>query len=110
MAVRTRDELLSAIQARIGDDTSDEALTLIEDVTDTLSDYDTKVGEDWKSKYEDLDNSWRKRYRDRFFQTPDNGTTTPQDVVDDNETDIKEESEDKTFDELFEEKGENSGY
>ena len=38
MAVRKKDELLSAIRARLGDDTSDEALSLIEDFHDTLND------------------------------------------------------------------------
>lgn len=38
MAVRTREEIIAQISARMGDDTSDEAIALIEDVTDTLSD------------------------------------------------------------------------
>lgn len=110
MAVRTRDEILSAIRARLGDDTSDDALTIIEDIDDTFSDYETRTGDDWKSKYDELDAQWRKRYRDRFFQKADNGETTPEDVKDDNAEDLKDESEVKDFDELFTEKEENSGY
>ena len=110
MAVRTRDEILAAIRSRLGDDTSDDALTIIEDIDDTFKDYETRTGEDWKSKYDELDAQWRKRYRDRFFQKADNGETTPDDVKDDNEEDIKEESEVKDFDELFTEKEDNSGY
>lgn len=115
MAIRSKDEIMTAIRARIGDDTSDEALSLIEDVNDTITDYDTRVADqtDWKAKYTENDESWRKRYRDRFFgidETPGNTTTTPATVVGDNASDLKGESEDKTFDELFEEKGENSGY
>lgn len=110
MAVRTRDEILAAIRSRLGDDTSDDALTIIEDIDDTFKDYETRTGEDWKTKYEELDAQWRKRYRDRFFQKADNGETTPDDVKDDNEEDIKEESEVKDFDELFTEKEDNSGY
>lgn len=110
MAVRTRDEILAAIRSRLGDDTSDDALTIIEDIDDTFKDYETRTGEDWKSKYEELDAQWRKRYRDRFFQKADNGETTPEDVKDDNEEDLKEESEVKDFDELFTEKGDNSAY
>ena len=102
MAVRTRDEILAAIRSRLGDDTSDEALTIIEDIDDTFSDYETRTGDDWKSKYDELDAQWRKRYRDRFFQKADNRETTPEDV--------KDESEVKDFDELFTEKEENSGY
>lgn len=110
MAVRTRDEILAAIRSRLGDDTSDDALTIIEDIDDTFKDYETRTGEDWKSKYDELDAQWRKRYRDRFFQKADNGETTPDDVKDDNEEDLKEESEVKDFDELFAEKEDNSGY
>ncbi len=110
MAVRTRDEILAAIRSRLGDDTSDDALTIIEDIDDTFKDYETRTGEDWKSKYDELDAQWRKRYRDRFFQKGDNGETTPEDVKDDNEEDLKEESEVKDFDKLFTEKEDNSGY
>lgn len=102
MAVRTRDEILAAIRSRLGDDTSDDALTIIEDIDDTFKDYETRTGEDWKGKYDELDAQWRKRYCDRFFQKADNMETTPEDVND--------ESEVKDFDELFTEKEDNSGY
>lgn len=105
MAVRTRDEIMEAIKARLGDDTSDEALAIIEDVNDTFSDYETRSTDDWKSKYDELDANWRKRYRDRFFQSPGG-----KEVVSYNEEDLKGESEEKSFDSLFEEKEDNSGY
>lgn len=107
MAVRTRDEILAAIRSRLGDDTSDDALTIIEDIDDTLKDYETRTTEDWKGKYDELDAQWRKRYRDRFFQKADNKETT---LDDDNEEDSKDESEVKDFDELFTEKEDNNGY
>lgn len=109
MAVRTRDEILAAIRSRLGDDTSDDALAIIEDVDDTFKDYEVRTS-DWKSKYDELDAEWRKRYRDRFFQKNENEETTPEKVVEDNEDDLKEESEVKSFDELFEEKEDNNGY
>ena len=67
--VKTKDEILEAIKAKIGEDTSDEAIALLEDVTDTLNDYDNKANTDtdWKAKYEENDKEWRKRYTDRFF-------------------------------------------
>ena len=37
MAVKTRDEIMEAIRKRIGEDTSDEAISLLEDVTDTFT-------------------------------------------------------------------------
>lgn len=71
MAIRSREELLTSINARFADDTSDEVLALIEDVTDTLSDYDRRIGDstDWESKYNQLDSEWRERYKARFFDS-----------------------------------------
>lgn len=112
MAVRGRDEMLAALRSRIGDDTSDDALALIEDFTDTMSDYESRVGDDWKSKYEENDRTWRQKYRDRFFQSPSNGggNTTGDSVITDNADDLRSESEPKSFDSLFTERSENSGY
>lgn len=110
MAVVTRDELMERIRSRIGEDTSDEALALIEDFTDTFTDFETRTGEDWKSKYDELDKTWREKYKARFFQKPDDKETTPEDVKEDNEEDSKDESKEKSFDELFTEKEDNNGY
>ena len=68
MAVRTKDEIIELVKTRIGEDTSDEALGFLEDISDTLSDYDTRITEsgDWKARYEENDAEWRKRYKDRF--------------------------------------------
>lgn len=64
MAVKTRDEIMEAIRKRIGEDTSDEAISLLEDVTDTFADYETKAADktDWKAKYDEMDANWRKKY------------------------------------------------
>lgn len=92
MAIKSIDEIMGAIRARVGDDTSDEAIALVEDVSDTLNSLST--GEDWKKKYEDNDAEWRKKYRDRFFN-PDK----PVDI--DPEPDP--EPERLTFEKLFKE-------
>ena len=72
MPALSKDQLLAKIKERIGEDTSDEALQFIEDVTDTIDDYESKTKDntDWKKKYEDNDAEWRKKYKDRFFNTP----------------------------------------
>ena len=72
MAVKTREELLSSIKARIGEQTDDETISFIEDISDTLTDFETRAngdGEDWKTKYEENDSAWRKRYTERFFSS-----------------------------------------
>ena len=96
MAIRTRDELLNAVRERIGDDTSDEALGFIEDVQDTINNYENSAnddGIDWKKKYEDNDKEWRTKYRDRFFH---GGVEKDEDTPDPTPKRL-------TFDELFKE-------
>lgn len=68
MAVRSYDELMSAIKAKIGDDTSDDSIALIEDFTDTYN--SLTDSENWKAKYEENDAMWRQKYKDRFFSAP----------------------------------------
>ena len=69
MGVKNKDEILEAIKTRVGDNTDDETISLLEDVSDTLTDLETRAsgGEDWKTKYEENDKLWRERYTNRFF-------------------------------------------
>lgn len=70
--IKTREELMTMITARVGEDTSDEAISFMEDITDTLNDYETKLagdGTDWKTKYEENDRQWREKYIARFNGT-----------------------------------------
>lgn len=99
MAVRAKDEIINILQGRIGEDTSDDALTLLEDVNDTLSDYDRRLSgaTDWETKYNELDASWRQKYKERFFQPTET-------VVEDNKEDLIEESRTRSFDDLFRER------
>ena len=72
--VKSKDEILASLQTRIGDDTSDEAIALIEDISDSFDDLTTRIAEagDWKAKYEENDKHWRDVYKERFF-TPSEG-------------------------------------
>lgn len=102
MAIRTKEEILEAVRARLGDDTSDEAIALVEDITDTLGDYETRAGEDWEKKYKDNDAAWRQRYRDRFFGTgaaDDEEGQRPDGPLPDDPP--EEDKRPKTFEELF---------
>lgn len=99
MAVKTKEEILSLIKDHLGDDTSDTALQLVEDINDTLDSMNKPAdSEDWKTKYEQNDAEWRKKYRDRFFNT---GSTNNEPNVEP-ETEEPDEPEDPvTFDDLF---------
>lgn len=81
MAIKTRDELLESIKARVGENTDDETIAFLEDVTDTLTDYEEKAkgdGVDWKNKYEENDKMWRQKYTERFFSGEPHNTEPPE--------------------------------
>lgn len=70
MAVKTREEILESFKTRLGENPDDESISFLEDVTDTLDDFEKRAngdGTDWKSKYEENDANWRKKYTERFF-------------------------------------------
>lgn len=74
MAIRSKQEIFDSIRDHFGDDSSDETLALVEDITDTFNDIEKKAnnnGENWEQKYKDNDAAWRKKYRDRFFSGND---------------------------------------
>lgn len=100
MAVISKDELMNRLNTFLGEDTSDETLSFIEDVTDTIDDYESKTGTDWKQRYDDLDSEWRAKYRERFFRKVKENDEVIEDIVED-----EEEKEPKTYDDLFEKEG-----
>lgn len=101
MAVKTKDELLTEYRELVGADLTDEQIAFVENITDTITDYETKAnndGENWKAKYEENDAMWKKKYTERFFSkdsTDDedkpNSDTPPKKLM--------------TFDDLFSTKG-----
>lgn len=101
MAIRKKEEILEMVRSRIGDDVSDEAISFVQDISDTINDYEERIGtEDWKSKYEENDAEWRRKYMDAFFT---GGTNT--ETFETEEEEVEEvEEEITTFEELFTEK------
>ena len=97
MAVRSKSEILEYLKGKLGDEPDDESISFLEDVSDTIDDYDTKLAdkEDWKSKYEANDKEWRKKYTDRFF------SNEPENVPDADPSDPPEEHTPMSFEELF---------
>ena len=101
MAVLTREQLLEKVKAKIGDSTSDDDLSLLEDITDTFDSVQSTEQEDWKKKYETNDAEWRKKYRDRFFNAPADNKD-PLDPTPDDSTD-NTNNEDINISDLFKE-------
>ena len=98
MAIKSREDLLKSLNTLIGDNSTDENLAILEDITDTLKDYEEKTADqtDWKTKYEQNDADWRKKYKERFLS----GET----IKDEQEEDVKKDSKPLTFDSLFKER------
>lgn len=106
MAVKSKDELIKSIKSLLGDTPSDDGIALLEDISDTLdnssgssSDEDKKKIEELENKIKEVDESWRKKYVDRF-ETP--VKNEPQDETpSDEETEPEEDNSPKHFEDLF---------
>lgn len=90
MAIKTIDELMDSIKARIGDSTKDEDIAFIEDFSDSLKAF--SESENTISDLRTENESLRQKYRDRFFS----GGGDPK-KPESTETDESP----KTFDDLF---------
>lgn len=100
MAVLSRDQFFSRIQDALGTDTSDDTIAFIEDMTDTYNDLEHRAngdGTDWERRYHELDESWKQRYRHRFFSG--NGQSNLPNTESDIDND--DNSESITFGDLF---------
>lgn len=97
MAVKTKEEILEILRGRFGEEPTDADITMLEDITDTFTDFEEKTSDatNWKNKYEENDKSWKKKYLDRFFSKDDGNNINPGDP------DEPEDKPMKTFDDLF---------
>ena len=69
MSVKQISEILESVNTYLGDKNDDATLEFIGDLSDTLNsfkDSEDKIATLEREKSE-LDNSWRKKYRERFF-------------------------------------------
>lgn len=96
MAIVSKEDLIKRLAEKFGDDNSDEVIQLTEDLSDTLNDFDSRINdtEDWKSKFEENDNMWRKKYKDRFLEPSASSDNESHEQDDDENTNV-------TFNDLF---------
>lgn len=99
MAIVSNEDLIQRVTALIGESTTDDNISLIEDVTDTLQDYTNRTQDstNWQERYNENDREWRKRYTERFSNNGSQGAANPPPPV---ESQIDEKL---TFDSLFKE-------
>ena len=97
--VRTKEEILNDIKGIIGESTDDTTIILLEDISDTFDDLESKATdtEDWKTKYEENDAEWRRKYTDRFFSAAPEDEETP----DPDPADPGEDHTPMNFEDLF---------
>ena len=104
--ILTREELMSRLKDRFGEETDEESLGFIEDIADTYDDLQTKADtskdaealEEMTNKYNDL----QRKYRERFF-SPEMPVEKGDDttiIEDDEEVVVTEKLH---FEDLFEE-------
>lgn len=99
MAVKTREEILESFKTRLGENPDDDSISFLEDVTDTLDDFEKRAngdGTDWKTKYEENDANWRKKYTERFFSDEPEPNPKPEPKPEPDDTP-------RTFSDLFKE-------
>lgn len=92
--IKSRDEIIKAISARFGEEPTDDDISLLEDVTDTFTDFEdkTKDSTNWKEKYEENDREWKKKYTERFLNKE-----VKEELFDDDE----DEAKPLTYNDLF---------
>ena len=79
--IKTLEEILASAKSIIGESTDDKTLEFVGDLSDTLSsfkDSESKI-KTLEQEKADLDSSWRKKYRDRFFSAAPPEDETPPD-------------------------------
>ena len=91
--------LLEELRNVIGDRTDDDALALIERVSELesqgIDDLKNKITE-LESQVKQIDENWRKRYRDRFYEGEEKDEEQIEEAGD------EDESESIKIDDLFE--------
>lgn len=108
----TKEELIEKFKNYAGEDvTSDAAIELLEDISDSVEVETEKTeegegGEDWETKYKELDESWRKKYAERFSEPGEKEKEPEEEKEEEEETEETEEerAENVTYEDLFEEK------
>jgi hypothetical protein len=95
--VKTKEEILAEIKAYIGDRTDDETVSLVENVTDTLSDMEKNGNAEARVK--EVEDMWRTKYMERFFDGD-----KEEKIAEVKEEEEKDKSEEIKIEDLYTEK------
>nr|DAM91083.1 MAG TPA: hypothetical protein [Caudoviricetes sp.] len=97
--IKTKEEMLAELKAYIGDRTDDETVSLVENVTDTLSDMEKNGNSEARVK--EVEDMWRTKYMERFF---DGDKEEKIIKVDEEETEENSKAEEIKIEDLYTEK------
>lgn len=104
-----REEFMSAISAIVGERTDDEAISFVENMTDTYDGFDNsekdKTIEELKKSLVHTEQAWRKKYRDRFYSGTDEEENPSNQPLEEDKDEMIE-AEEITIDDLFDEERE----
>lgn len=100
--IKSKDEILTSVNSLVGEEASDDVLAILEDITDTMDDYERRISEsgDWEAKYNANDQAWREKYKARFLSPG----ASENESIDIEAEGVKIETDDapETFEDLFE--------
>lgn len=103
MAKLTKEDLIKKVNDMFGEDATDEQISLLEDISDSMEDSNNDELETTKqalTKAQTDLKEFRQKYRDRFLGGVDN-TPSKKDETDAQKEDEEEEEKKPSYDDLF---------
>lgn len=95
--IKTKEEMLAEIKSYIGDRTDDETVSLVENITDTLTDMEKNGNAEARAK--EVEDMWRSKYMERFFDGDKEKKNI--EVEEYEETEEKDKSEEIKIEDLY---------
>lgn len=71
MAVVERNSLIERIRGYMGESPNDDGISILEDISDSWTDAVGVTEEEVARRVSEVENSWRKKYADRFMGRED---------------------------------------
>ena len=98
--VKTKDEIMTEIKEYIGDRSDDQTIALVENISDTIDDY--AAHGDYDTKLMAVEEEWRKKYMERFFEGDKEEKIT--EVKEEEEKEENDKAEEIKIEDLYTEK------
>ena len=92
-----KEALIEKVKSYIGEDTSDAAISLLEDVSDSVEGFDGVTMEEAERMVAEKEEEWRKKYIERFSGNDEEKEEIEEENLPDSEEELV------SYDELFKE-------